>query len=333
MNHSNKPLSPAENIATARTRHRDMLHSTEQQMYMAFDWACQMGAADRAAPLRVNLLPALRARYGNLLNERLLDAVYVFDRLEIPNEKTRDHARLLFDESAMANFYYIIDGVNEGRPIEWATESEGMFAPRERDPQALLRFIEYLSDPDVATESLLLSDHACGLLLSKEALKIEHDDLEREIRYQKRISDFFQAAFEVMVQADNPPSLDTIYQALKSSYLLQSAHGIGGEDTATYWQELGEIADAGSDHGLSALAKSQVQSDVWEALKALPEAAHLVLWKSHKGMDDLFDRDESVATYEKLFDDSDCVDKIVEKVRRRLMGSAMDDWQSMPENS
>ena len=339
MNYSIQQLNPAENTANARNTHRNLLQSTEMQLHMAFDRACKVNEADRATLLTINLLPALRARYGNLLNERLLHAEYVFNAPENSNGVERLETEFLDEAqkefltriSAKANFYYVIAGVNGDRPIEWATQSEGMYAPSERHPNSLMQFVENLAYPDVVAETRLFSDHALGLLLSQEAIKNERGDFERELRSEKGRATFYQSALKAVVDADKTPTLDTIYKTLKSTYQLQSAHGIGSEEATTYWLELGEIVHEGSNHILGDLAQSQIEGDVRAAIKALPEAAQLVLWQAHGGMNNYFDDDYSNADGAVLFDDSNCFDEIVSKVCSWLTGSAIDDWHNRAE--
>lgn len=328
-------LNPDEYTQKAQRTHHDLMQATERQLHRAVEHTVEDYRRNRnpAAPLAVNLFPALRVRYGNLLNEELLSAEIVLNNPEEIISRGISHAELVETSRADIAFFFTIAGINESEPVLWDTHDPCQTLPRSLEVTDLMDFVEALADVYLAREGVLFTEHAQSLLISQAKSKQEFIQLEWEMKNEQGMAAFYKRAFEAVVETDKTPTLATIYETLKSAYRLQSTHGIGSEAATTYWLELGEIADEGSGHMLGSLAQSEIESDVRAALEALSEAAQLVLWQEHDGMRNFFDDDYRNAPRARLFHDSDCMDEIVSKVCSWLMGSSIDDWHNRAEKS
>lgn len=328
-------IHPDEYARKAQQVHDELMRATEHQLHRSVERAVEdyMRNRNPAAPLTVNLLPALRVRYGNLLNEQLLSAEIVLNNPDEVIGGRISHAELVETSRADIAFFFTVAGINESEPVLWDTHDPCQTLPRSLDVTDLMDFVEALADVYLAKESVLFTAHAQSLLISQARSKQEFGQLEWELKNELSKAAFYKAAFETVVQADKTPTLETIYKTLKGAYRLRSALGTGSEDATSYWLELGEIADEGSCHILGGLAQSEIESDVRAALKALPEAEQLVLWQEHDGMDNFFAGDYEQAAGAKLIHDSGCMDEIVSKVCSWLVGSAIDDWHNREQES
>lgn len=328
-------LHPEEYARKARQAHDALMQATERQLHRCVERAVEdyRRQRDPAAALAVNVLPALRVRYGNLLNEQLLSADIVLNNSEEVLGGQVSHAELVATRRADIAFFFTVAGVNDGEPVLWDTSGPCQALPRSLAAAELMDFVEALADVHLAQASVLLSGHAQSLLMSQARSKQAFDQLAWELENELGKAAFYQAAFETLVQADKTPTLETIYNTLKGAYRLRSALGTGSQDATSYWLEMGEIADEGSMHILGTLVQSEIEGDVRAALQALPEAEQLVLWQEHGAISGFFAGDYASATGARLLDDSDCMDEIVGKVYRWLMSSALDDWHNRAEKS
>ncbi|MCX7256485.1 MAG: hypothetical protein NTZ64_07030 [Polaromonas sp.] len=332
----NDSLRAADDCAQqARQLHRDLLQATELQLHRAVDRAVEdyRRSRQRADPLALNLFPALRVRYGNLLNAQLLSAEMVLNQPEalidgpMLQEPLQEPLVPGADGPDMA-FFVTVAGVNDSEAVLWNAPDAGRALPRSLDIAELMAFVQALGDASLIQQSALFTRHAQSLLMSQASSQQALEQLADDMANAQGQAAFYKAAFEAVAEADKTPALATIYEALKSTYRLRSAIGTGSEAAATYWLELGEIAAAGSSHILTNLAQSEIHSDVRAALKALPLAVQLVLWQEHDGMGSFFDEDYRHAARASLLDDGDCVERIASKVCSWLMGAARDDWHS-----
>lgn len=331
---SHPPRHPDDYARQARQAHDALLQATAHQLRRAVERAVD----DRrqrhpAAPLAVNLLPALRVRYGNLLNAQLLSAEIVLNNPDEMLDAGMSHPELALACRADISFVLAVADIDEGEPVPWDSHAPGQTLPRSLDSADLMDFVQALADVERVQESVLFSAHAQSLLISQAMSRQALDQLEWELESAQGKAAFYQAAFETVVQADKTPTLETVYKNLKGAYQLRSALGTGSQDATSYWLELGEIADEGSSHILGSLAQSEIENDVRTALQALPEAEQLVLWQEHEGIGGFFAGDYGSAAGARLSHDSDCTDEIVGKVCRWLMGSALDDWHNRAKES
>jgi hypothetical protein len=337
----NDSLRDADDCAQqARQVHRDLLQATELQLHRAVDRAVEDYRRSRqpADPLTLNLFPALRVRYGNLLNAQLLSAEMVLNQPEalidgpMPQESLQESLVPGADGPEIA-FFVTVAGVNDGEPVPWNALDAGRALPRSLGIAELMAFVQALGDASLIQQSALFTRHAQSLLMNQTGSQQALEQLADDMANAQGQAAFYKAAFEAVAEADKTPALATIYEALKSTYRLRSAIGTGSEAAATYWLELGEIAAAGERHILTNLAQSEIHSDVRAALKALPLAVQLVLWQEHDGMGSFFDDDYRHAARASLLDDGDCVERIASKVCSWLMGAAKDDWHSRAQES
>ncbi len=332
----NDPLRDLDDCAQpARQAHRELLQATELQLHRAVDRAVEDYRRRRqpADPLALNLFPALRVRYGNLLNAQLLGAEMVLNQPEALIDGPMLQETVALSELPDMAFFVTVAGVNDSEPVLWNAPDASRALPRSLDVAELMAFVQALGDAGLIQQSALFTRHAQSLLMSQASSQQAFEQLADDVANAQGQAAFYQAAFEAVAEADKTPALATIYEALKSTYRRQSAIGTGSEAAATYWLELGEIAAAGERHILTNLAQSEIQSDVRAALKALPLAVQLVLWQEHDGMGSFFDEDYRHAARASLLDDGDCVDQILSKVCSWLMGSARDDWHSRAQES
>lgn len=341
----NNPTSALDDGAQqARQAHRELLRATELQLHRAVDRAVEDYRRRRnpADPLALNLFPALRVRYGHLLNAQLLSAEIVLNQPEAlidgptPQQALEEPLQEPLvpgaDGPDMA-FFVTVAGVNDSEPVLWSAPDAGRALPRSLDIAELMAFVQALGDASLIQQSALFTRHAQSLLMSQAGSQQALEQLADDRANAQGQAAFYKAAFEAVAEADKTPALATIYEALKSTYRLRSAIGTGSEAAATYWLELGEIAAAGSRHILTNLAQSEIHSDVRAALKALPLAVQLVLWQEHDGMGSFFDEDYRHAARASLLDDGDCVERIASKVCSWLMGAARDDWRSRAQEA
>jgi len=337
----NNPTSVPDDCAQkARQVHRDLLQATELQLHRAVDHTVEDYRRSRqpADPLALNLFPALRVRYGNLLNAQLLSAEMVLNQPEAlidgqtPQQALEESLVPEVDGPDMA-FFITVAGVNDSEPVPWSAPDAGRALPRSLDIAELMAFVQALGDASLIQQSALFTRHAQSLLMSQAGSQQALEQLADDMANAQGQAAFYKAAFEAVAEADKTPALATIYEALKSTYRLRSAIGTGSEAAATYWLELGEIAAAGERHILTNLAQSEIHSDVRAALKALPLAVQLVLWQEHDGMGSFFDEDYRHAARASLLDDGECVKRIASKVCGWLMGSARDDWHNRAQES
>lgn len=345
----NDPTSAADDSAQqARQAHRTLLQASELQLHRAVDRAVEDYRRSRqpADPLALNLFPALRVRYGNLLNAQLLSAELVLNQPEalidgsMPQEPLQESLQESLQEPLVPGadgpdmaFFVTVAGVNDGEPVPWNAPEAGRALPRSLDIAELMAFVQALGDASLIQQSALFTRHAQSLLMSQASSQQALEQLADDMANAQGQAAFYKAAFEAVAEADKTPALATIYETLKSTYRLRSAIGTGSEAAATYWLELGEIAAAGERHILMNLAQSEIHSDVRAALKALPLSVQLVLWQEHDGMGSFFDDDYRHAARASLLDDGDCVERIASKVCSWLMGAARDDWHSRAQES
>lgn len=341
----NDPTSAADDGAQpARQAHRALLQATELQLHRAVDRAVEdyRRSRQRADPLALNLFPALRVRYGSLLNAQLLSAELVLNQPEalIDGPMPQQALEELLEEPLVPQadgpemaFFVTVAGVNGSGPVPWSAPAAGRALPRSLDIAELMAFVQALGDASLMPHSALFTAHAQSLLMSQTGSQQALEQLADDMANAQGQAAFYKAAFEAVAEADKTPALATIYEALKSTYRLRRAIGTGSEAAATYWLELGEIAAAGERHILTNLAQSEIHSDVRAALKALPLAVQLVLWQEHDGMGSFFDDDYRHAARASLLDDGDCVERIASKVCSWLMGAARDDWNNRAQES
>ena len=250
------------------------------QLHRAVDRAVEDYRRSRqpADPLALNLFPALRVRYGNLLNAQLLSAELVLNQPEAlidgptaqesPQEPLQEPLAPGADGPDMA-FFVTVAGVNDGEPMPWNALDAGRALPRSLDIAELMAFVQALGDASLIQQSALFTQHAQSLLMSQASSQQALEQLADDMANAQGQAAFYKAAFEAVAEADKTPALATIYETLKSTYRLRSAVGTGSEAAATYWLELGEIAAAGSSHVLTNLAQSEIHSDVRAALARL----------------------------------------------------------------
>jgi hypothetical protein len=328
-------LHPDECSKNAKRVHDELMQATELQLHRAVGHAVEDYRENRkpTAQLSVNLLPALRIRYGNLLNEQLLTAEIVLNNPEDVIYGRTSRTDLLQAGLADIAFFFTSLNINDSEPVLWDCHNSGQPLPPTLEVGDLMAFVENLADARLVRESVLFTGHAQSVLMSQANSQDEFGQLEWELKNEQGAAAFYKAAFETIVDADKTPTLVKIYQSLKESFRLQIAHGIGSEAATTYWLELGKIADEGSDQMLGNVAQSEIEGQVRTALTALPEAEQLVLWQEHGGIRDFFYGDYRHALEAELSHDTDCFDKIVKKVSGWLMSSAMDDWHAKAEKA
>lgn len=147
------------------------------------------------------------------------------------------------------------------------------------------------------------------------------DDKELGFEYYRRCTAILSSHIKNIIRQKLTVNLVKKMQA-------QPAFGVLGSGLETYWEEVGVIANQGSDNLLYETLISQLDGDVLTALKALPEAEQFALWACTdigadwlNGFED-GDYPDDVVGFKKDLTD------VIEDIRSELLGRAMNSLSS-----
>jgi hypothetical protein len=241
-------------------------------------------------PDEFDLTPILRARYGNLLNDDIASVrLYAEHRhilltiIESGNTAPViiDFANTLINEKTFNEHSH--RNLNELFFRENAPEAPSCNATQEERQDWFKRIFSnllWLFDSNITAKYLpVFSPHYLALL---ERIQLNHDAEEDLIYTETRLENtvaFYTACVESLATPLQKQTINKVLTTLATTMKNQEASGIlNDDDLKTYWDEMGVLANKGSDNELYDMLCNHLEADVYYAIKDLPEAEQFALW-------------------------------------------------------
>ena len=140
--------------------------------------------------------------------------------------------------------------------------------------------------------------------------------------------DFFKRAIHEFAVSMAPGVRRVIEKTIIDAYQSAAAHGVTDEEgVVKEWDELGDILS--SDHHLREMALGELRSKIDAALRGLAYADELALWFAYGSAVEFLDVNH-VSEYDGMGNDSGGRSEVIEHIRRRIAGAAINDWEARP---
>lgn len=260
------------------------------------------------SPERIEVLPILRARFGNLLREEIVSAVLEYQRTsywvviswlgEAPNRILLDpflssHVRQL-ESPELPSIYLWMDAIGD--------------------------WLVALDDYRVAPEFHLFTDKALGLVERIGSCANSQQDAQSPADEEKKA--FYLNLSSDMAKEFAPGICRKVEAAIKAQYKSSPANGMVGDECSNEWQEMGAML-FDDTHLLLETGIHQLQLSIAQAIKTLTRAERLALWCRYCEYIDDLELDSSFD----LLDDRDTFDEIVETLASNLQNDMVWDWE------
>jgi hypothetical protein len=258
---------------------------------------------------RIEVLPILRARFGNLLREEIVSVMMEYQRSsywiviswlgEAPN-------RILLDP-------YLSSHVLELESPDLPSTYLWM--------DVIGDWLVALDDYRVVPEFHLLTDQALGLierigscanLQQEDQAQAEEEKKAFYLNLASEMANEFAAGICKKVEA-----------AVRTQYKSSPANGMVGDECSNEWQEMGAMLFDGT-HLLLDMGIHQLQLAIASSIKTLTRAERLAIWCRYCEYIVDLDLEPSFD----LLDDHDTFDEIVETLARNLQNDMVWDWEN-----
>ena len=272
----------------------------------------------------LELMPALRARYGNLLREGIASVAVGGLGADC------DCATVL--EAGASSRRIQLD-----RWLKPDGSVSDLFQVEERiDPLTTARSLMLCmyESRDLLQELALFTPHGQSLMEDIAASACEVNDCDNQVETAKTVGGAYLEAASTLASHMAPAARDSIEAVVLKKYKSTEAFGVGDEDAENEWQELGSILCADS-HDLREIGLGELRRQIDAALKRLSPAEQTALWFEYGSAKSFIDdnpKSPDSWTYFSLSDDTDSCDEISEQIVNRMIGAAMDDWENRPQH-
>ncbi len=266
-------------------------------------------------PERIEILPVLRARFGNLLHEEIASVTLEYRhssywililRMDEPTDPIK------------------IDSYVSITILEHSEQS-----PIDRLMDVICEWVTVLDDYRAARDFEVLFTHHAFELIERVGNMVsseQDDELQKEQSEKTFYSDLTLEMAEELAPAINKK----IQAIVRSHYKTSPAFDMVSEDCSNEWQEMGAMLFDGS-HLLLDTGISQLERSVSNAIRKLSRAERLALWcKYGDSIDDVIE--EFVCNQEPgdsfdLTNDRDNLDLIVTMITQDLQDEMTADWE------
>lgn len=279
-----------------------------------------------------DLTPILRARYGNLLSDDIVSVRLYAERRNVV---------LIISETGNTN-EVIVDfsntRVEEKHGLTGLDDLFFLAAPDapQRDANQeerrdwfnrMLSSLLWLFDSNKTAKYFpIFTTHYLALL---ERIQLNHDAALDLIDTETRLENteaFYKNCVEAMAEPLQKQAINKVLVTLATKMKHQEASGIINDDLKTYWDEMGVIADQGSDNGLYDMLCNELEADVYYAIKELSEGEQFALWflgdEVNSDLARWFDNDFEGVTLEGIKKD---FSEISKDIRDELLGMAVNE--------
>lgn len=262
-------------------------------------------------PEHLELLPALRARFGNLLRDELVSV-----RLEFKGDyvvtitavgEALTHKPI--DHFLSANMKSHIN------PFEWQSWLNMTWA-----------WVEALDEIKAAHEFNLFTHHGLALIDRISSHSAYFAEQEAALQLAQAAQDFYLNSAHQLANQLVPTVRDKVVKAVRKTYHTNPANDMFSNQCETEWQELGAMLLDGT-HFLLEMGVDQLEMTVRNKIKALSPAERTALWfdccenivevAENHTPDDSFD----------LMQDYETLEEIVKSIADDLMSAMTKDWE------
>jgi hypothetical protein len=277
-----------------------------------------------------DLTPILRARYGNLLSDDIVSVRLYAERrnvvLIISESGNTNEVIVDFSNTRVEEKYGPTTGLDDlfflAAPD--APERDAKQEERQDWYNRMLSSLLWLFDSNKTAKYLpIFTTHYLALL---ERIQLNDDAALDLIDTETRLENtelFYKNCVEALAEPLQKQAINKVLVTLATKMKHQEASGIINDDLKTYWDEMGVIADQGSDNGLYNMLCNELEADVYYAIKELSEGEQFALWffgdEVNSNLARWFDNDFEGVTLEGIKKD---FSKITEDIRGELLGMA-----------
>lgn len=268
---------------------------------------------------QLELLPALRARYGNLLREGIVSVAIGgvgFDPYCVTVMEMDSSTRRI--------------SLNHGLLPDHRMNDLAEPANRPSSLLVARHLMESLPENHALLGALaLFTPYAQNVLERLATVEGDMEDSYDKVEAAKSVSCSFKNAASTLATYIAIEAQDALENAVVKKYKSTEASGVGHEDAQNEWQELGSIL-CEVDHFLREIGLGELRMQIDLALKRMSSAEQTALW-FERGSAECFIDDNPTSSRSRtpynLRDDTDSCDQINEFFFRRLAGAAVNDWE------
>lgn len=235
-------------------------------------------------PGEFEITPILRARYGNLLRDGIVSVrlfaehrnlILIITEAENTEQVIVDFANIWIDRKVdfigLDNLFF--------RDTPQAPERDAPQEDRRAWFNSMLSSLLWLFDSTETARHLpVFTPHYLALL---ERIQLNHnadqDLLYTENRLENTLT-FYKDCVETLATPIQKKAKDSLISMLANKMKKQETTGVLNGDLKTYWDELGVIANQGSDNMLYELLCEELDREAYYAIKSLSEAEQFALW-------------------------------------------------------
>ncbi|MDT4290696.1 hypothetical protein RO575_14120 [Methylomonas sp. MO1] len=262
---------------------------------------------NKSLPERLELLPGLRARFGNLLRDEIVSVMLEFD------ERQYVVAIAAIGDSVI------------NRPIDHYIPAQLLNRPDPFEWQSLLpvahEWVIALDGVDAAHEFGLFTRHALALI-ERVSSNLEESAYE----YTQKSGQFYVSLAQDMGMEFAPAIRKKIEATVRAQYKANPANDMAGEYPENEWQELGAMLYDGS-HVLLEAGLEQLRSAVYSKIKALSNAEKLTLWFGLCENQEERLGGRTLADDFNVLHDTDTFDPFLESICDDLQSAMQSDWE------
>lgn len=283
-------------------------------------------------PGEFDLTPVLRARYGNQLREGIVSIRLFADgrilvlRIEeagqaVPLFVPFDEVLIVPEMDPVSLTDHLFERLPHAAPDRHAHEE----SRREWLLALLPLMLETFDAIEVARDLNLFTLQYLALLARLEMRKhLDQEPLFDEMARHRRGVAFFRNCTERLALHFQSDIREQLVHELATRLKRQPAFEVLSSELKTYWDEIGVIAEEGSDNLLYWTLMCELDALAANAIKALPAEERFALWASREEAGDWFDNyaDEDYPT--KMGDKNIDLDALAADIRGALLGEAMD---------
>jgi hypothetical protein len=264
-----------------------------------------------SSPERIEILPILRARFGNLLREEIVSVVLDYQRSSywaVISWLGEGSNRMLLDP-------YLSNHIREVEQPFFPSTSLWM--------DVIGDWLVALDDYRAVRDFQLFTDQSLGLI---ERIGSCADSEEGESKTEQVEKAFYLASAKDMAKKFAPDVYQKVEAAIRKKYKSSPGNGMVGDECETEWQELGAMLLEGT-HLLLDVGIQQLQFVVAGEIEALSRPERLALWFSYcEYLDDYVSDHKPDDTFD-LPEDSYAFEEIVESIARDLQNEMVLDWE------
>lgn len=280
-------------------------------------------ASRQPEDMPLELMPALRARYGNLLREGIASVTVGglgVDSCCVTVLEAGASTRRIRLDQWLKPAGFVSDLLEVESVPSLTTARSLMLCMYERR--------------DLLQELALFTPHGQSVLENLAASACELNDCDGQVEAAKTVGSTYLDAASTLASYLAPAARDAVEAAVLKKYKETEAFGVGDEDAENEWQELGSILYA-DGHLLREIGLGELRRQIDASLKRLNPAERTALWFEYGSAKSFIDdnpKSRGSRTYFSLSDDTDSCEQISEQIVNRMIGVAMDDWENRAQH-